>query len=70
MHGRLGGDKLPLEHAKTIQVEKVPETNKAEAWTNFNKRLNDLANQGYRITHATNTYIVLRREVVAVRKEE
>ncbi len=61
---------MPLEHAKTIQVEKVPETNKSEAWANFNKRLNDLANQGYRITHATNTYIVLRREVVAVRKEE
>ena len=61
---------MPLEHAKTIQVEKVPETNKAEAWANFNKRLNDLTNQGYRITHATNTYIVLRREVDALRKEE
>jgi hypothetical protein len=48
----------------------VPETNEAEAWANFNKRLNDLANQGYRIIHATDTYILLRREVAAVRKEE
>jgi len=61
---------LPLEHAKTIQIEKVPETNEAEAWANFNERLNDLANQGYRIIHVTDTYIILRREVAAVRKEE
>jgi hypothetical protein len=61
---------LPLERAKTLQIEKVPETNKAEAWANFNKRLNDLANQGYRIIHVTDTYIILRREVAAVRKEE
>jgi len=37
---------LPLE-PKTIQIEKVPETGDAETWANFNKRLNDLANQGY-----------------------
>lgn len=62
---------MPLEHAKTIQIEKVPETNEAEAWTNFNKRLNDLANQGYRIIHATNTYILLlRRARPALRREE
>ena len=67
---KIGGDKLPLEPAKTIQIEKVPETNEAEAWANFNKRLNDLANQGYRIIHTTDTYILLRRELAAVRKEE
>jgi len=61
---------LPLEHAETLQIEKVPETNDAEAWANFNKRLNDLANQGYRIINATDTYILLRRELAAVRKEE
>ncbi len=67
---KIGGDNLSSEPAKTVQVEKVPETNEAEAWANFNKRLNVLANQGYRIIHATDTYIVLRREPAAVRKEE
>lgn len=61
---------MPLEPAKTIRIEKVPGTNEAEAWADFSKRLNDLANQGYRITHTTDTYILLRREVAAVRKEE
>ena len=62
---------MPLEHAKTtVQIEKVPETNEAETWAKFNKRLNDLANQGYRITHATNTYILLRRAHAAIRREE
>jgi hypothetical protein len=62
---------LPLEHAKTtIQIEKVPVTNEAEAWANFNKKLNDLANQGYRIIHATDTYILLRRTHAAFRREE
>ena len=60
---------MPLE-PKTIQIEKVPETSEAEAWANFNKRLNDLANQGYRITHATNTYIIWRRARPALRREE
>jgi len=60
---------LPLK-LKTIQIEKVPETSDAETWANFNKRLNDLANQGYKITHATNTYILLRRELAAIRREE
>jgi len=61
---------LPLENAKSIQIEKVPETNEEEAWANFNKRLNDLANQGYRIIHATNTYILLRKTRPATRREE
>ena len=61
---------MPLEHGKTLQVEKVPGTNEAEAWANFNKRLNDLANQGYRIIHATDTYIILRRGHAATRREE
>ena len=60
---------MSLEPGKPIQVEKVPETNEAEAWVNFNKRLNDLANQGYRIIHASDTYILLRRAHVATRRE-
>jgi len=61
---------LPLKPVKTIQIEKVPETSEAEAWANFNKRLNDLANQGYRIIRATDTYILLRRTRAATRREE
>ena len=61
---------MPLEHAKTIRIEKVPETNEAEAWANFNKRLNALANQDYRIMHATDKYILLRRTRSATRREE
>jgi hypothetical protein len=61
---------LHLEHAKTIQIEKVPESTEAEAWTNFNKRLNELANQGYRILNATDTYILLRRTRAVTRREE
>ena len=60
---------MPLEPGKTIQVEKVPETNEVEAWVNFNKRLNELANQGFRILHATDTYILLRRARAATRRE-
>jgi hypothetical protein len=67
---RLGGDRLPSEPAKTIEIEKVPETDEAKTWTNFNKRLNDLANQGYRIIHATDTYILMRKEHPATRREE
>jgi hypothetical protein len=61
---------LPSKHAKIIQVEKVPETSEAEAWANFNKKLNDLADQGYRVTRATDTYILLRRVRAATRREE
>ena len=61
---------MPLEHAKTIQIEKVPETKEAEAWADLNKRLNDLASQGFRIEHATDTYILLRRAHAAIRREE
>ena len=61
---------MPLEHAKTIQIEKVPEAKDAEAWANLNKRLNDLASQGFRIEHATDTYILLRRAHAAIRREE
>jgi hypothetical protein len=61
---------LSLEPAKTIQVERVPETNEARAWADFNKRLNDLANQGYTIAHTTDTYILLRRTGAATRREE
>jgi hypothetical protein len=61
---------LPSKHVKTIQVEKVPETSEAEAWANFSKKLNDLADQGYRVTRATDTYILLRRVRAATRREE
>jgi hypothetical protein len=61
---------LPLEPVKTLQIEKVPETSDAEAWADFNKRLNELANQGYRIVRATDTYILLRRALAATRREE
>lgn len=61
---------LPSEPAKTIHIEKVPEANEAKAWADFNKRVNDLANQGYRITHTTDTYILLRKERPATRREE
>jgi hypothetical protein len=61
---------LPLEPAKTIQIERVPETNEAKAWADFNKRLNDLANQRYRITHTTDTFILFRRVRIAIRREE
>ena len=54
---------------KTLHIEKVPETNEEEVWENFNTRLNDLANQGYKILQATDTYILLRRERAAVRRE-
>jgi hypothetical protein len=64
-----GGEKLPLK-PKTIQIEKVPKTSDAETWANLNERLNDLANQGYRIIHAKDTYILLRREPAAIRREE
>lgn len=61
---------LPLEPAKTIQIEKAPVTNEAKAWADFNKRVNELVNQGYRITHTTDTYILLRKERPATRREE
>jgi hypothetical protein len=61
---------LPLEPVKTLQIEKVPETSDAEAWADFNKRLNELANQGYRIVRATDTYILFRRALAATRREE
>ena len=55
---------------KTIQVEKVPETSDTETWTKFNERLNDLANQGYIVLRATETYILFSRKKAAIRREE
>jgi len=60
---------LPLE-PKTLQIEKVPETGDAEKWANFNKRLNALVNQGYNVSCATDTYILLSRKPAAIRREE
>ena len=55
---------------KTIQIEKVPETGDAETWAKFNKRVNDLADQGYKVSCATDTYILLSRKAAAIRREE
>ena len=60
---------MPLE-PKNIQIEKVPETSDAETWAKFNKRLNDLANQGYTVSYTTDTYILLSRKPAAIRREE
>jgi hypothetical protein len=55
---------------KTLQIERLPETGDAETWAKFNKRLNDLANQGYKVSCATDTYILLSRKPAAIRREE
>jgi len=60
---------LPLK-PKTLQIEKVPETSDAETWAKFNERLNDLADQGYIVLRATETYILLSRKTAAIRREE
>ena len=60
---------MPLK-PKTIQIEKVPETSDEETWAKFNKRLNDLANQGYTVSFTTDTYILLSRKTDAIRREE
>jgi hypothetical protein len=60
---------MPLKR-KILQIETVPETGDAEAWAKFNERLNDLANQGYSVSCATDTYILLSRKPAAVRREE
>ena len=69
MCGDLGGEKLTLK-LKTIQIEKLPETSDAETWAKFNERLNDLANQGYTISFATETYILLNKKIASIRREE
>jgi hypothetical protein len=55
---------------KTLQIEKIPETNDAETWTKFNERLNDLADQGYTVSFTRETYMLLRRKTAATRREE
>jgi hypothetical protein len=55
---------------KTLQIERVPVTSDAAAWAKFNERLNDLANQGYKVSCATDTYILLSRKPAAIRREE
>ena len=56
--------------SRTLQVEKVPETNDTETWKMFNERLNDLANQGFKVTFTTDKYILLRKKRAATRREE
>jgi len=48
----------------------MPETGDPETWAKFNERLNDLANQGYSVSCATDTYILLSRKPAAIRREE
>jgi hypothetical protein len=55
---------------KSIQIEKVPENNEAEAWTKFNQKINDLANEGYTVSFTTVTYIVLIKKTASTRREE
>jgi tRNA-dihydrouridine synthase len=55
---------------KTFQIEKLPENNDVETWEKFNDRLNELANQGYIVLRATETYILLSRKTNATRREE
>ena len=55
---------------KTLQIEKLPETSDIETWAKFNERLNDLANLGYKVLRATETYILLTRKTNAIRREE
>ena len=65
----MGGEKLTIK-PETIQIEKVPETSDAETWAKVNERLNDLANQGFTVSFATDTYIILKRKKAATRREE
>jgi len=55
---------------KILQIEKLPETNDVDTWAKFNDRLNELANQGYIVLRATETYIILSRKANAIRREE
>ena len=55
---------------KTIQIERVPETCDTETWVNVNERLNDLADQGYKVSFTAETYILLERKTAATRREE
>jgi hypothetical protein len=59
-----------IKKPKTIQIEKLPETRDEETWAKFNERLNDLANQGFIVSFATDAYIILRRKTAATRREE
>ena len=56
--------------SNTIHIERVPEMGDAGTWEKFNKRLNDLVNQGYTISVATDSYILLTMKVLAIRREE
>jgi hypothetical protein len=66
----LGGDGKLTSKLKTLQIEKLPETNDVDIWAKFNDRLNELANQGYTVLRATETYIILSRKANAIRREE
>ena len=42
-----------------IQFERVPKTDRTKDWAEFTERINALAEQGYRLTKATDDYVVL-----------
>ena len=56
------GDKLH------IQFERVPKTDRATDWAEFTERINALAGQGYRLTKATDDYVVLEESSMRARK--
>ena len=60
---------MPLKY-NTIQIEKVPRMDDTGTWQKFNKKLNDLANQGYTVSYATDMYILLTRKTLAIRREQ
>ena len=60
---------MPLKH-NNLQIENLPQTSNAETWAKFNERLNDLADQGYRVSHTTDTYIIMSRKTNSIRREE
>jgi hypothetical protein len=55
---------------KIIQIEKVPENNGAKAWTTFDQKINDLANEGFSVAFTTVAYIVLTKKSASTRREE
>ena len=45
-----------------IKFERVPETDRMEDWVSFEERINALAEQGYRITKATEDYVIMEKQ--------
>ena len=45
-----------------IKIERVPETDRMGDWAEFEKRINALAEQGYKITKATEDYVIMEKQ--------